>query len=171
MHIYDYLNNRFNNKSFSSDSRRHNCFYRPAYIVGYVGSHYAVLPMSFLRHFPGDLGKARIVFPVLVFRQPPLDGYPAGFFEEYPIFRQDFPGLPRHIGDSGKIRLGRRGKHHGAVVFPAQGLHRLHRRLGQVPREALGLVKEDDAVGDVMEFPAIRGPVGKQTFKKNGPRW
>ena len=74
--------------------------------------------------------------------------------------------MPVHVFSSGKIRLGRRGEHYGGVIPTAELVHPTEGGRGQAGWQALSLVKQDDAVCDVVELAADCWPVRKQGFEK-----
>ena len=84
-----------------------------------------------------------------------------------PTARKHLPRLPiPQFRQGGKIRLCGSGKHHSAAVFPAQGRGGTHSRGGKLRRQALGFVKQDNALGDVVELPAIPGAGCKQALEE-----
>ena len=106
---------------------------------------------------PGHL--LRNGFQRCVFSKSPLHLHPLQGAEHLPGLRQNFSRLPGQVFSRRKIRLRCRRKHHCRVVSAAQFIYCPQCNRGQIGRQALRLIKQHDAVCDVVKFAASGGPV------------
>ena len=65
-----------------------------------------------------------------------------------------------------KIRLRGGGKYHRAVIALAKLIDRPQCAGRHICGKALGFVKKNDAVSNVMQFPTVRRTVGEEALKK-----
>ena len=96
--------------------------------------------------------------------QPPGHPGAAQLIEQAGVAGQDLRGLPVRNGLEGGLGCG--GKDHGAVIAGAKLLHCVQGGGKQLVGQGLRLVKENDAVGDAVEFPAVAWLTGEERLKE-----
>ena len=117
-------------------------------------------------HFSGNVCKRWILGTAGIFEQPPFHMDPAHGLIQDGVVGEDLLRRPPGPGQGAEIRLGRGGKYHGTMVFPAQCVDGLNGGRRQIGGQALRFVKKDHTVGDVVQLAAIGGLVSKQALEK-----